>query len=300
MSSNKRRVQLAVCVVVVASSALALVVLGLDESRSARPERDAVPAARLVAPSVRAPLERRAALAVAGPAASANAVSAASAPAVAASKKTLVNPPLSGLDTPAIGGEGPERGRPLAAASSDEGASEPEAREAKVVLLPRKELVKRVLVRLSSDSSDTRIDALRLVRDNAVPEVDAQVARLAFEDRDPEVRRFASQVLALGDAEANRAVLARLATDGDLGVRANAAYGLALLGDTASQATLISALEEARRSRSPLASSIESALASDELDSPVVTAHLLRDAADASLPQAVRARAAALAAARTE
>jgi hypothetical protein len=147
-------------------------------------------------------------------------------------------------------------------ASSDEAANDPAAPsdEPLVMVVPRAKLVSVVTKHLSSDDADERIEALRVVRENGIPETSSLVTYLATDDADARVRRFASQVLAMGDPDEHAEALGKLAADPDLGVRANAAYGLALRGDPKAVGTLSTLVDEARRTGSPLVESIEAAL----------------------------------------
>ncbi|HZU96372.1 MAG TPA: hypothetical protein VFF73_06765 [Planctomycetota bacterium] len=128
-----------------------------------------------------------------------------------------------------------------------------------VVYLPRARLLDLVTTGLSDPDAPSRMDALRLVEANALPEVAWQVERLALGDPDETVRRIATRTLAL---DGGLGLLRRLARDADVGVRAFAFWGLSRRGERGAEELLALCLASARQEAPALVPAIERLLAS--------------------------------------
>lgn len=147
--------------------------------------------------------------------------------------------------------------------------------------------------RLALSDAKARAAALREVRDRGNGQLDPEVrALLASKTSDFSTRRLAAQVLALGDANGNRAALEPFKNDPDAVVRINVAFGLARAGDDAAQAWLLRLLTASRALSPTLAPFVENALESPDLTSVAVLDHYRAIAANPSLDPAARDRAA--------
>ncbi|HZU96512.1 MAG TPA: hypothetical protein VFF73_07470 [Planctomycetota bacterium] len=158
----------------------------------------------------------------------------------------------------------------------------------------------RLRERLLGKDAKARAEALRELRDRGHGELDPEVrGLLADKTCDFASRRLAAQVLALGDAAANKAALEPFKNDPDSVVRINVAYGLARTGDEAAQAWLLRLLTASKAVSPTLAPYVESMLRSPELTSSDVIAHYQRLASDPRRDAATRERASAILAAKT-
>jgi HEAT repeat protein len=144
----------------------------------------------------------------------------------------------------------------------DDAPGDATAERVEVVYLPRARLLALVAAGLSAPEALARVDALRLVEANAIPEVASQIERLALEDPDESVRRIATRVLARGDGSDGRELLRRLARDVDAGVRAFALLGLSRRGEPGAEELLASCVEGARQAAPDLVPAIERLVAS--------------------------------------
>jgi HEAT repeat protein len=123
-----------------------------------------------------------------------------------------------------------------------------------------------VLSGLRDGDAEARIAALRIARDEEVPGVQGEVARVALEDPDVSVRRFAVQTLALdGHCEEHHDLFVSLLASTDWKIRANATMGLARSGDETAQSDLLALMERLRAEASPHADAIARAVASPDL-----------------------------------
>ncbi|HZV03404.1 MAG TPA: HEAT repeat domain-containing protein [Planctomycetota bacterium] len=131
-----------------------------------------------------------------------------------------------------------------------------------------------------------RIDALRAIRDEGLAELVPQVERIALEDPDALVRRFAAQTLAL-DAEFGRRrdTLVELARSDDWTIRANALFGLSRTGDEESQAKLLDLATSLEVAGTDHLDGLARALASPELHGARIMAHFRARATDPAVPE---------------
>ncbi len=149
------------------------------------------------------------------------------------------------------------------------------------------------LRRRLADPKD-RAASLREIRDRRMSDLGPEVKALLDAKEAPETRRLATQILALGDAQASRSDLEGLKKDKDPVVRINAAFGLARTGDEQAQSWLLRLSNASGPLAPKLAPLVESMLESPDLRSTAVLDRYRRLAADSRLDPAKREKAAAI------
>ena len=148
--------------------------------------------------------------------------------------------------------------------------------------------------RLANADAKDKAASLREIRDRRVSDLGPEVKALLDAKEAPETRRLATQILALGDAQASRSDLEGLKKDKDPVVRINAAFGLARTGDDQAQAWLLRLSTASGPLAPKLAPLVESMLESPDLTAPAVLDRYRRLAADPRLDPAKREKAAAI------
>jgi hypothetical protein len=138
--------------------------------------------------------------------------------------------------------------------------------------------------------SGRRIDALRLIRDGGLFELSHDVERLAFQDPDPIVRRFAVQALAVDpDVAGRRDMFLALAKADDWTIRANALYGLSRGGDEEAQTKLVELARSFEQGGNRCVDGLTRALASPEIHGATVIAYFNARATDPQVSEEDRA-----------
>ncbi len=143
---------------------------------------------------------------------------------------------------------------------------------------------------LHDSISGRRIDALRAIRDGGLFELSHDVERVAFQDPDPIVRRFAVQALAVDpDVASRRDMFLALAKSDDWTIRANALYGLSRGGDEEAQAKLVALARSFELGGNRCVDGLTRALASPEIHGPTVIAYFNARATDPTVSDEDRA-----------